>query len=97
MIGNGANGMLQKICDEIFYSEEAKDDLPYFDDSELMTFARRELSDEQYGEFEALLSDFAGEVAYYWWNRGAMSMRRMINEIFRFEEKIAKDGGDEAL
>lgn len=80
--------MIDKLFDEYFFEQEKKDPLPYFVDCELIDFARKELAQNEYMIFEELLNHFAAEVSYYWFNRGARTMRSMVSELLHVEEEI---------
>lgn len=80
--------MIDELFDESFFEQEKNDPLPYFVDCELIDFARKELAQNEYMIFEELLNHFAAEVSYYWFNKGASTMRSMISELLHVEEEI---------
>lgn len=80
--------MIEELFDESFFEQEKNDPLPYFVDCELIDFARKELPQKEYMEFEELLNHFAAEVSNYWFHKGAATMRSMVSELLHVEEEI---------
>lgn len=78
--------MIDEFFDESFFEQEKSDPLPYFVDCELIDFAHKELPQKEYMEFEELLNQFASEVSYYWFSKGANTMRSMVSDILHMEE-----------
>lgn len=78
--------MTDDFFDESFFEQEKNDPLPYFVDCELIDFARKELPQKEYMEFEELLNHFAAEVSYYWFNKGVRTMRSMVSELLCIKE-----------
>lgn len=74
----GDGSVIEELFNDSFFEQEKNDPLPYFVDCELIDFARKELPQKEYMEFEELLNRFAAEVSYYWFNKGVDTMRSMV-------------------
>lgn len=78
--------MIDEFFNKSFFEQEKHDPLPYLADCELIDFVRKELPQKEYMEFEELLNQFAGEVSYYWFDKGVKTMRSMVSELFHMKE-----------